>query len=196
MSWFCKWRREKNGAKWEINKIIGYTATVTVYICTVIVANVSICTILEGLMWKIFGVKCVKLVVFCVLQMFTSTDVDALRQLVVEILMDINLGRRWRGPIAMALRSVEAMAFLVFPVVGFSIFMVISKTLNQIELNNHSGHCNFPAIFNFGDSNSDTGGKSAVFDLLPSPNGDTFFGKPSGRFCDQGTNREIKKKVF
>ncbi|XP_075657064.1 GDSL esterase/lipase At5g14450-like [Castanea sativa] len=100
--------------------------------------------------------------------------------------MDINLGRRWRGPIAMALRSVEAVAFLVFLVVGFSIFMAMgrSKTLNQIELNNHSGHCNFPAIFNFGDSNSDTGGKSAAFDRLPSPNGDTFFGKPSGRFCD------------
>ena len=40
MSWFCKWRREKNGAKWEINKIIGYTAIVTVYIHTVIVTNV------------------------------------------------------------------------------------------------------------------------------------------------------------
>ena len=41
MSWFCRWRRErKKGAKWEINKIIGYTATVTVYICIVIVANV------------------------------------------------------------------------------------------------------------------------------------------------------------
>ena len=32
--------REKKGAKWEINKIIEYTATVTVYICTVTVANV------------------------------------------------------------------------------------------------------------------------------------------------------------
>ena len=30
-------------------------------------------------MWKIFGVKCVKLVAFCILQMFTSNDVDALR---------------------------------------------------------------------------------------------------------------------
>ena len=39
----------------------------------------KICTVLEGLMWKIFGVKCVKLVAFCILQMFTSTDVDALR---------------------------------------------------------------------------------------------------------------------
>ena len=29
-------------------------------------------------MWNIFEVKCVKLVVFCILQMFTSTDVDSL----------------------------------------------------------------------------------------------------------------------
>ena len=29
-------------------------------------------------MWKIFGIKYVKLVAFCILQMFTSTDVDAL----------------------------------------------------------------------------------------------------------------------
>ena len=33
-------RKKKNGAKWEINKIIGYTAIVTVYIHTVIVTNV------------------------------------------------------------------------------------------------------------------------------------------------------------
>ncbi|KAK1578667.1 hypothetical protein Q3G72_032158 [Acer saccharum] len=42
----------------------------------------------------------------------------------------------------------------------------------------------FPAIFNFGDSNSDTGGKSAAFYRLPLPNGDTFFHKPSGRYSD------------
>ncbi|KAK0573009.1 hypothetical protein LWI29_001818 [Acer saccharum] len=42
----------------------------------------------------------------------------------------------------------------------------------------------FPAIFNFDDSNSDTGGKSAAFYRLPSPNGDTFFHKPSGRYSD------------
>ena len=33
-------RERKKGAKWEINKIIGYTATVTVYICTITIANV------------------------------------------------------------------------------------------------------------------------------------------------------------
>ncbi|KAI3452663.1 hypothetical protein Pfo_009327 [Paulownia fortunei] len=45
-------------------------------------------------------------------------------------------------------------------------------------------NCNFPAIFNFGDSNSDTGGLSAAFGQAPPPNGETFFHAPAGRFCD------------
>lgn len=51
----------------------------------------------------------------------------------------------------------------------------------------HHGHhrrCNFPAIFNFGDSNSDTGGRSAAISEVNPPNGETFFGKASGRFSD------------
>ncbi|XP_024990979.1 GDSL esterase/lipase At3g26430-like [Cynara cardunculus var. scolymus] len=44
--------------------------------------------------------------------------------------------------------------------------------------------CNFPAIFNFGDSNSDTGGLSAMFGQAPPPNGETFFHSPAGRYCD------------
>lgn len=44
--------------------------------------------------------------------------------------------------------------------------------------------CCFPAIFNFGDSNSDTGGLSAVFGQAPPPHGMTFFGGPAGRYCD------------
>lgn len=44
--------------------------------------------------------------------------------------------------------------------------------------------CSFPAIFNFGDSNSDTGGLSAAFGQAPYPNGETFFHTPSGRFSD------------
>lgn len=44
---------------------------------------------------------------------------------------------------------------------------------------------NYPAIFNFGDSNSDTGGLIAGKGLqLNPPNGVTYFHKPSGRFCD------------
>lgn len=47
-----------------------------------------------------------------------------------------------------------------------------------------SPSCSFPAIFNFGDSNSDTGGLSAAFGQAPYPNGQTFFHSPSGRFSD------------
>lgn len=44
---------------------------------------------------------------------------------------------------------------------------------------------NYPAVFNFGDSNSDTGGLVAgMGEQLDPPNGQTFFKKPSGRFCD------------
>ncbi|KAG2627708.1 hypothetical protein PVAP13_3KG261859 [Panicum virgatum] len=44
---------------------------------------------------------------------------------------------------------------------------------------------NFPAVFNFGDSNSDTGGRVAAgFESILPPYGSTFFGGPAGRFCD------------
>ncbi|XXG49737.1 hypothetical protein AAC387_Pa02g3830 [Persea americana] len=47
-----------------------------------------------------------------------------------------------------------------------------------------SADCNFPAVFNFGDSNSDTGGWSAGFGRAGSPAGETYFHYPAGRYCD------------
>ncbi|KAG6536402.1 hypothetical protein ZIOFF_001456 [Zingiber officinale] len=47
-----------------------------------------------------------------------------------------------------------------------------------------SDSCHFPAIFNFGDSNSDTGGLSAAFGATPPPYGESFFGEPVGRYSD------------
>ncbi|KAK9162532.1 hypothetical protein Syun_003434 [Stephania yunnanensis] len=47
-----------------------------------------------------------------------------------------------------------------------------------------SSNCDFPAIFNFGDSNSDTGGYGAAFQPPTKPNGETFFRRPVGRFSD------------
>ncbi|CAI9101185.1 OLC1v1038447C1 [Oldenlandia corymbosa var. corymbosa] len=44
--------------------------------------------------------------------------------------------------------------------------------------------CAFEAIFNFGDSNSDTGGFFAAFPPQPSPYGMTYFNKPVGRPSD------------
>ncbi|PON52867.1 Lipase [Trema orientale] len=43
----------------------------------------------------------------------------------------------------------------------------------------------YPAVFNFGDSNSDTGGLAAGIAFpVGQPNGQTYFQKPSGRFSD------------
>lgn len=47
-----------------------------------------------------------------------------------------------------------------------------------------SPDCDFPVIFNFGDSNSDTGAISAAFEPIRWPYGDVFFNKPSGRDSD------------
>ncbi|KAL5988070.1 Alpha-L-fucosidase 3 [Asimina triloba] len=47
-----------------------------------------------------------------------------------------------------------------------------------------SSQCYFPALFNFGDSNSDTGGLSAAFGAAGPPHGSSFFGGPAGRYCD------------
>ncbi|KAG6504658.1 hypothetical protein ZIOFF_036994 [Zingiber officinale] len=40
--------------------------------------------------------------------------------------------------------------------------------------------CHFPAVFNFSDSNSDTGGLSTAFGVAPSPHGESFFRKLVG----------------
>ncbi|KAI7746413.1 hypothetical protein M8C21_033643 [Ambrosia artemisiifolia] len=44
--------------------------------------------------------------------------------------------------------------------------------------------CSWAGIYNFGDSNSDTGGISAAFVPVTSPYGITFFKKPVGRLTD------------
>jgi hypothetical protein len=64
----------------------------------------------------------------------------------------------------------------------FGLMVVGLVGLPQVVLGGR--RCNFPAIYNFGDSNSDTGGISAAFAALHPPNGETFFGHPSGRYCD------------
>ncbi|KAK1359457.1 putative Esterase [Heracleum sosnowskyi] len=48
----------------------------------------------------------------------------------------------------------------------------------------NSQDCNIPAIYNFGDSNSDTGGISAALSPADPPTGETYFGIPTGRASD------------
>ncbi|GMN41516.1 hypothetical protein TIFTF001_010742 [Ficus carica] len=64
------------------------------------------------------------------------------------------------------------------------ISLLMSATLVRSETGVSKSSCHFPAIFNFGDSNSDTGGLSAAFGQAPYPNGETYFHTPSGRFSD------------
>ncbi|KAG8076784.1 hypothetical protein GUJ93_ZPchr0006g44982 [Zizania palustris] len=47
-----------------------------------------------------------------------------------------------------------------------------------------SGQCKFAAVFNFGDSNSDTGGFWAAFPAQQAPFGMTYFRRPVGRASD------------
>ena len=41
-----------------------------------------------------------------------------------------------------------------------------------------------PVLFNFGDSNSDTGGSAAGLGNVFPPDGRVFFHRPTGRLCD------------
>ncbi|KAJ0989472.1 hypothetical protein J5N97_007828 [Dioscorea zingiberensis] len=61
-----------------------------------------------------------------------------------------------------------------------SVLLVVLVSFPEVS----ASPCDFPAIFNFGDSNSDTGGLSAAFGPAPPPNGETFFGAPAGRYSD------------
>ncbi|KAL0431613.1 UNVERIFIED_CONTAM: GDSL esterase/lipase [Sesamum radiatum] len=59
--------------------------------------------------------------------------------------------------------------------------MALDNVARRIPL---SPPCDFPAIYNFGDSNSDTGGISAAFGRIPPPYGQSFFPRPAGRASD------------
>lgn len=64
----------------------------------------------------------------------------------------------------------------------FSVLLIFTATVINpvVGLEN----CKFPAVFNFGDSNSDTGGYAAAFSQPSWPYGRTFFGMPANRFSD------------
>ncbi|KAH7681650.1 GDSL lipase/esterase protein [Dioscorea alata] len=67
---------------------------------------------------------------------------------------------------------------------GSLLLLVVQLLFFEVPVSFSRPPCDFPAIFNFGDSNSDTGGLSAAFGPAPPPNGETFFGAPAGRYSD------------
>lgn len=64
-------------------------------------------------------------------------------------------------------------------IVVWFILIIIISTWNLVTSN-----CAFEAIFNFGDSNTDTGGFYAAFPSQGSPYGMTYFKTPTGRATD------------
>ncbi|KAL3525798.1 hypothetical protein ACH5RR_014170 [Cinchona calisaya] len=70
---------------------------------------------------------------------------------------------------------------VVFLVVLFSSYGLIAETEKKVmDLQT----CDYPALYNFGDSNSDTGGMAAAFFPMIAPCGDTYFHRPAGRGSD------------
>ncbi|KAL6983783.1 hypothetical protein U1Q18_017159 [Sarracenia purpurea var. burkii] len=80
-------------------------------------------------------------------------------------------------------KAAEAIAIGIAILAAFSVFLAVKRQASEFSPG-RSNPCRLPAIFNFGDSNSDTGSVSTVFFRIPPPYGRTFFAKPSGRFSD------------
>ncbi|KMT07769.1 hypothetical protein BVRB_6g146920 [Beta vulgaris subsp. vulgaris] len=76
--------------------------------------------------------------------------------------------------------QVVAVGFVL--ITGFILYLSLGPPSKRLI--ESSEECQIPAVYNFGDSNSDTGCVSAAFGRVPYPNGISFFGKPSGRYCD------------
>lgn len=75
---------------------------------------------------------------------------------------------------------------------SLSLFCIIlahqPKCIFSLLLNQHPDFalsaCDFPAIFNFGDGNSDTGSYTAAFEESPPFYGQSYFNGTSGRASD------------
>ncbi|XP_015875153.3 GDSL esterase/lipase At1g54790 isoform X1 [Ziziphus jujuba] len=71
--------------------------------------------------------------------------------------------------------SMASRACILLILTSFSICFPNAKSI----------HFNVPSVFNFGDSNSDTGALiSAGIESINPPYGQNYFQKPSGRYCD------------
>ncbi|EOX95801.1 Esterase, putative isoform 2 [Theobroma cacao] len=69
-------------------------------------------------------------------------------------------------------------------VVFRQVVVVLLVTMVMLSRCSSGSKCEFKAIFNFGDSNSDTGGFWAAFPAQSGPFGMTYFKRPAGRATD------------
>ncbi|KAL5156020.1 GDSL esterase/lipase [Glycine soja] len=76
------------------------------------------------------------------------------------------------------IKGMESFSIVTNVILQFVLFSMCLAMANSVEFK-------YPAVFNFGDSNSDTGELAAGlgFQVAP-PNGQDYFKIPSGRFCD------------
>ncbi|KAH9731701.1 GDSL esterase/lipase [Citrus sinensis] len=68
--------------------------------------------------------------------------------------------------------------------VSFGKFITLGVVMMAMLCGISDSKCEFEAIFNFGDSNSDTGGFWAAFPAQSGPFGMTYFKRPAGRASD------------
>lgn len=73
---------------------------------------------------------------------------------------------------------------LIYAIGWFNLCVVCALIQLSFGKASNFSRCWFPAIYNFGDSNSDTGAVSAAFTGVKPPNGISFFGSLSGRASD------------
>ncbi|XP_038714984.1 uncharacterized protein LOC120008666 [Tripterygium wilfordii] len=106
------------------------------------------------------------------------------RTIDIEIMME--LGVKTSAVVGDPLPYLNTYLFILFLTLICIWHPISSLESCPFPADNIEESCDFPAIFNFGDSNSDTGASAAtgVFPPPTPPYGDTFFQMPSGRYCD------------
>ncbi|KAK8647024.1 hypothetical protein V6N13_120782 [Hibiscus sabdariffa] len=82
-------------------------------------------------------------------------------------------------------QTMDSMSLISVSVLFVSTLMVLMMPASGSSSSSRGSiRCSFPAIYNFGDSNSDTGACNAAVFEIPPPYGETFFKQPSGRASD------------
>ncbi|WJX16668.1 hypothetical protein P8452_06666 [Trifolium repens] len=70
------------------------------------------------------------------------------------------------------------------PILSLIVLILCTSTTTSTARIFTAKSCDFPAIFNFGASNADTGGLAAAFRAPPWPYGQTYFHRSTGRYSD------------